>query len=448
MAPGCWSPDEAGGRPELYLHNLLTLNTCPRPRKTGNGQRCIPLDITCHFVLDELGRLHVSNAAEQTVQLLLAHVLGQVRDLGPCRQPPTHKASMLGDLGPYRFPYVKSPIMETLGPGREVVSVVGQYSLLKDGILAGGLGRKVLARLLVIRTPYGVFTTRAGIVPHLPGLPDIPAAVAYGATRVWATPGESTAEDQGSEGNGPSPPGSPIPTAGGSAWAGSQGPPPGTPDTLTATERNDPPEGPESSPLTEFSDFLPAGGEGTAWAGQFASAQLQDDALKHAWSHVLAHDGQTRESDLASVTTTRTTDRGPGGPRGEAVLHLRPDQPYRPILYGRLGCVDAVRLRGREDAPTLHAGHLFGAVDDRFMIAGHEPGHAGSPGHGQRGNPSQDQAGGKEGDPMEVTCVHGDTHGDTPGPVPTGPATWLYLRDLPPALVSPVPTGPATWQVP
>ena len=30
--------------------------------------------------------------------------------------------------------------------------------------------------------------------------------------------------------------------------------------------------------------------------GQFASAQLQDDALKHAWSHVLAHDRQTRDS--------------------------------------------------------------------------------------------------------------------------------------------------------
>ena len=30
--------------------------------------------------------------------------------------------------------------------------------------------------------------------------------------------------------------------------------------------------------------------------GQFASAQLQDEALKHAWSHVLAHDGQTRDS--------------------------------------------------------------------------------------------------------------------------------------------------------
>ncbi|KAK0131574.1 hypothetical protein N1851_033750 [Merluccius polli] len=202
---------------------------------------------------------------------------------------------------------------------------------------------------VVIRTPYGVFTARAGIVPHLP----VPLLIgrdcpifhqlwnpergprarrepprrggrrvrpAYGATRVPATPGESTAEDQKSEGNGPSPPGSPIPTAGGgdriwAHWSSGQLSPLGGPlkylqvclhvviwaelgttDTLTASERNDPPEGSESSPLTEFSDFLPAGGEGTARAGQFASAQLQDDALKHAWSHVLAHDGQTRES--------------------------------------------------------------------------------------------------------------------------------------------------------
>jgi hypothetical protein len=29
--------------------------------------------------------------------------------------------------------------------------------------------------------------------------------------------------------------------------------------------------------------------------GQFASAQLQDDVLNHAWSHVLAHEGQARE---------------------------------------------------------------------------------------------------------------------------------------------------------
>ena len=178
---------------------------------------------------------------------------------------------------------------------------------------------------VVVRTPYGVFTARAGIVPHLP-VPlligrDCPifhrlwnperdtrprrepprragrmARPAYGATRRPATPGESTAEDQGTEGNGPSPPGSPIHTAGRTAHSGSQGSPPGTPDTLTASEQGVPPEEPESSPLTEFSDFLPVGGEGTTRPGQFHSAQLQDDALKHAWSQVLAHDGQVRDS--------------------------------------------------------------------------------------------------------------------------------------------------------
>ena len=51
----------------------------------------------------------------------------------------------------------------------------------------------------------------------------------------------------------------------------------------------------ESSPLTEFSDFPPTG-RGEDRPGQFATAQLQDDTLKHAWSHVLSHDGQVRDS--------------------------------------------------------------------------------------------------------------------------------------------------------
>ena len=98
---------------------------------------------------------------------------------------------------------------------------------------------------VVVRTPYGVFTARARIVPQLPVPPDrlligrdCPifhrlwnpergsrawrepprrvvwmARPAYGATWVPATSGESTAEDEGSEGNGPSPPGSPIHSA-------------------------------------------------------------------------------------------------------------------------------------------------------------------------------------------------------------------------------------------
>ena len=55
---------------------------------------------------------------------------------------------MLGDLRPHRAPDVESPVMETLGPGREIVTVIGQYSLLEGWILAGGLGGEVLAGLL------------------------------------------------------------------------------------------------------------------------------------------------------------------------------------------------------------------------------------------------------------------------------------------------------------
>jgi hypothetical protein len=176
---------------------------------------------------------------------------------------------------------------------------------------------------VVIRTPYGVFTAWAGIVPHLP----VPLLIgrdcpifhrlwdperenrvrreparragrkvrpAYGAIRIPATQGEASAEDTGPEGDGPSPPGSPTPSGG--RASGPQRPGPDTSDTLTTPDLNDPPEDAESSPLTELSDFLPEGGVGTTRPGQFASAQLQDDALKHAWSHVLAHDGQTRDS--------------------------------------------------------------------------------------------------------------------------------------------------------
>ena len=42
---------------------------------------------------------------------------------------------------------------------------------------------------------------------------------------------------------------------------GSTGPPLDPRDTLTATEQTGPPGEAESSPLTEFSDFFPTGGE-------------------------------------------------------------------------------------------------------------------------------------------------------------------------------------------
>ena len=103
---------------------------------------------------------------------------------------------------------------------------------------------------VVIRTPHGVFTARAGIVPHLlvplligrdclifnwlwdptrelrdrrepPHRGERRARQAYGTTRCASSPRESMAEDQESEGNGASPPGSPIhPGRGGPAQSG------------------------------------------------------------------------------------------------------------------------------------------------------------------------------------------------------------------------------------
>ena len=124
--------------------------------------------------------------------------------------------------------------------------------------------------------------------PHRKGLPYIPPPVeprrpgrpAYGARLIPGPPGKSTSKE-----DEPSPPGTPTHTTGGTNRTESPDP---RPYTLTAFEQTDLPGVQESSPLTEFSDFLPVAGGGTARPGQFASAQLQD--LKHALSHVLAHD--------------------------------------------------------------------------------------------------------------------------------------------------------------
>ena len=119
---------------------------------------------------------------------------------------------------------------------------------------------------VVIRTPQGVFTVRAGMVPHLP----VPLLIrrdcrifhrlwnperetrarrepfhqggrsgrpAYGATRVPRTPEESTAEDQGSEGDRPSPPGYPL--QGGPPGQDRRGPPQ-APRTHSGPQRAEP----------------------------------------------------------------------------------------------------------------------------------------------------------------------------------------------------------------
>ena len=128
---------------------------------------------------------------------------------------------------------------------------------------------------VVVRTPRGVYVTRAGIVPNLP-VPlligrDYPVpssrlrrdpsrragrAVrpAYGARPVPATPAETSEEDGGTEWDGPTPPGTPAHSTGGSHRVETAGPPLDTPDTLTATEQSGPPGGSESSPLRERID--------------------------------------------------------------------------------------------------------------------------------------------------------------------------------------------------
>uniref|UniRef100_A0A8C5BU63 Gypsy retrotransposon integrase-like protein 1 n=1 Tax=Gadus morhua TaxID=8049 RepID=A0A8C5BU63_GADMO len=207
---------------------------------------------------------------------------------------------------------------------------------------------------VVVRTPQGVFVARAGIVPTLPvpfligrdcpiftrfwssmrgnrggrelhrpagrsgrpaqrgarrpptresGSESGPAPTtaadhgpALGATRRPTATRTETDDTPGSGGEGPSAPGSPPRSTGDQVR-----PVPGdgagpSSDTVTASERGNTPEEPESSPLTELSDFAQAGGENSARPGQFATAQHRDDALRHAWGHVVAHDGQVRDS--------------------------------------------------------------------------------------------------------------------------------------------------------
>ncbi|CAL8402847.1 unnamed protein product, partial [Arctogadus glacialis] len=72
--------------------------------------------------------------------------------------------------------------------------------------------------------------------------------------------------------------------------------PPGTPDTMTASEQAPPPDEEESPPLIDFTDYPLADGGGPDKGGQFATAQLEDAALRHAWGHVQVHEGLSRDS--------------------------------------------------------------------------------------------------------------------------------------------------------
>ena len=65
---------------------------------------------------------------------------------------------------------------------------------------------------------------------------------------------------------------------------------------MTASERAPPPDGEETPPLIDFSDYPLADGRGPNKGGQFATAQLEDDALRHACGHVQVHEGLLRDS--------------------------------------------------------------------------------------------------------------------------------------------------------
>ena len=134
---------------------------------------------------------------------------------------------------------------------------------------------------VVVRTPHGEITARAGIVPHLP----VPLLIGrdcpifhrlwnpdwrsrprrdpprrtgrhgrptFGARLVLTPPGESMAEDPETQNDGPSPPGSPGHQTGGTGRSDAPEPRRDTTETLTVSERSDRAGLPESSPLTEF----------------------------------------------------------------------------------------------------------------------------------------------------------------------------------------------------
>ena len=65
---------------------------------------------------------------------------------------------------------------------------------------------------------------------------------------------------------------------------------------MTASEQTPPPEERERPDLIDFSN-VPLAIEGrTDRGGQFATPQLEDHALKHAWGHVQVHEGVSRDS--------------------------------------------------------------------------------------------------------------------------------------------------------
>ena len=170
---------------------------------------------------------------------------------------------------------------------------------------------------VTVQTPKGTFTIRAGVVPNLPvplligqdcpmfkrllgaelrpPPPRHPRArrrrlrsrSAYMAGR--APPSRTDSDEEDTD----RPPSEAVHQPHASS---TDSLPPGTPDTMTASEQTPPPDERESPPLTEFSDFPLAVEGGEDRGGQFATAQLEDDTLKHAWGQVQVHEGGTRDS--------------------------------------------------------------------------------------------------------------------------------------------------------
>ena len=171
-------------------------------------------------------------------------------------------------------------------------------------------------RQITVRTPKGTFTVRAGLVPNLP-MPlligrDCPIfAQLLGAElqaprrrpprtrprRLRSRPAYMASHPTPSRSDSnESPDRAPREAARHAPASSTVSLPPGTPDTLTGSEQAPPPDEEESPPLIDFTDYPLADGGGPGKGGQFATAQLEDDALRHAWGHVQVHEGLSRDS--------------------------------------------------------------------------------------------------------------------------------------------------------
>ena len=182
-------------------------------------------------------------------------------------------------------------------------------------ICVHGHARSYPTRNIDVQTPRGSFSVQAGVVPELPvplllgrdcpifnrfwngpqpgshANPKTPRRRREHSRPVWAAFSSSTAGDTGGEeGLGP---GEEIPQAMPHATtAPEETTPPAGPNTpkVAINGARSAEEGPDSSPLTTFSEFPVPAEERGGQEGRFATAQLEDEALTNAWAQVMAHD--------------------------------------------------------------------------------------------------------------------------------------------------------------